>query len=84
MTQLSKERTSKTLLCSILVGRRLEAVPELNGDTTLKVVVESFHAKRPDILQSASSILLDFAQIVTKCFAPRLSNILKILAQYLL
>ena len=34
VTRMSQERTAKKLLCSTPIGRRLEAVPELDGEIT--------------------------------------------------
>ena len=39
VTLMSHERITKKLLCSTPVGQSLEAVPELDGEITLKILV---------------------------------------------
>ena len=49
VTLMSQEKTAKKLLCSSPIGQRPEAVPELDGEITLKILVSLALASQQSI-----------------------------------
>ena len=86
VTRMSQEKTAKVLLCSTPIGQGLEAVPKLNGEITLKILVGLiWHPTRAFILCCKGSRCLEAPTraAAPALLLPRKNNITKVRVEWI-